>query len=266
MQWIEKINEYIDGLKPIELRPEVVQRIVSLIDLTSLNDNDTEASIAAFCEKATTPVGRVAAVCVYPRFVRLVADNFADTTIKAATVVNFPKGDASLEDTLIEMNNAIDDGAQEIDLVFPYPRYLAGERQYAKTFVSTCKVACGEGVTLKVILETGALNDAAIIADAAFDALSAGADFVKTSTGKISEGATPEAVATLLLVVKHLSAQIPHRVGVKVSGGVRTLEQAARYIELADAIMGRSWATPATFRIGASQLMEEIGHTGRRPG
>ncbi len=258
MQWIEKVNGYIQALKPINLRPEVVQRILSLVDLTSLNEEDTEESIAAFCEKADMPLGHVAAVCVYPRFIRLVADNFTGTKIKAATVANFPTGNATLEDVLIEINNAIDDGAEEIDLVFPYSRYLAGDRQYAQTFVSTCKVACGDDVTLKVILETGALNDLAIIADAAFDVLTAGADFIKTSTGKIHEGATLEAVATILLVVQHLSKQLPHRLGVKVSGGVRTLEQAARYVELADAIMGRAWVNAATFRIGASKLVDEV--------
>ncbi|MEQ1790288.1 MAG: hypothetical protein ABL857_07585, partial [Rickettsiales bacterium] len=150
------------------------------------------------------------------------------------------------------------DGAQEIDVVFPYSRYLAGETQYAHTFVSSCKAACGDAMTLKVILETGALNDIAIIADACFETLAAGADFVKTSTGKIAEGATLEAAATLLLVIRHMLPQLKHNVGLKISGGIRELQQAAQYIELADRIMGREWVTPDTFRIGASKLVDEI--------
>jgi deoxyribose-phosphate aldolase len=258
MQWIESVNEYINALKPITLRADIVHRLVNLIDLTRLDENDSEANIAAFCQKAMLPIGNVAAICVYPQYLRLVADNFASTDIKAATVINFPQGDASLEATLIEINQAIDDGADEIDLVFPYKRFLAGDREYAQQFVATCKAACGKDITLKVILETGALNDPAVIADAASDALLAGADFIKTSTGKIAEGATPEAVATILLVIKQLSKTIARKMGVKVSGGVRTLEQAVRYVELAEAIMGRNWVTPQTFRIGASKLVEEI--------
>ena len=135
---------------------------------------------------------------------------------------------------------------------------MAGERHYAQTFVSACKIACGDEVTLKVILETGVLGEITIIADAAYDALSAGADFIKTSTGKLTEGATLEAAATMLLVIQHITPQLKHHVGLKVSGGIRTLEQAAQYIELADAIMGRDWVKPSTFRIGASKLMDEI--------
>jgi deoxyribose-phosphate aldolase len=135
---------------------------------------------------------------------------------------------------------------------------LAGERHYAKDYIETCKAACGETITLKVILETGALNDPALIADACFDVFSVGADFVKTSTGKISEGATLEAAATMLLVIKHMQPQVKHTLGLKVSGGIREVQQAAQYVELADAILGRDWVTPQTFRIGASKLIDAL--------
>lgn len=258
MQWSEAIKEHIQTLKPVQSNPLLMQKILRLVDLTSLNETDTESSIALFCEKAQTPLGPVAAVCVYPRFTRLVANTFAGTSIKAATVANFPEGEGSLESVLIEINRALQDGAQEIDVVFPYHRYLAGERKYAQTFVESCKVACGDDAKLKVILETGALGDAAIIADATFEALAAGADFVKTSTGKIAQGATLEAVATMLLVIHHVRPKLNHHVGIKVSGGVRSIQQAAQYIELAENIMGHDWVTPETFRIGASQLVDEI--------
>jgi len=258
MYWSEAIREYVDALKPVTPSVQLRERLIKFIDLTSLNSTDTEASIASFCEKAHTPYGNVAAVCVYPQFVRLVAAQFAGTPIKIATVVNFPDGVMPLEEVLIEIGRAIQDGAQEIDVVFPYHRYLAGERQYVSSVVSACKAACGDNVSLKVILETGVLVDPVIIADASLDVITAGADFIKTSTGKVAEGATLEAVATILLVIRHAEPQLKRHVGIKISGGIREIEQAAQYLELTDKIMGHDWATSNTFRIGASKLVDEL--------
>lgn len=258
MQWSDTILEYIQQLKPVTLNAALAQRMAGLIDLTSLNANDTEASVAALCEKAHTAFGPVAAVCVYPQFVSLPVAAFAGTPIKVATVANFPLGSSALEVVMLEIGCALRDGAQEVDVVFPYERYLAGERQYAHTFVAACKAACGDHVTLKVILETGVLRDVSIIADATFDVLAAGADFVKTSTGKLAEGASLEAAATMLLAIKHISPQLKRQVGIKVAGGLRDLTQAAHYIELADLVMGRDWVNSATFRMGSSQLVDEL--------
>jgi len=258
MNWSDAIKEPINALKPVKINAELLQKMLGLLDLTSLNATDTEESIAVFCEKAQTPFGHVAAVCVYPQFIRLAAAQFAGTPIKVATVVNFPAGTDSVESVLLEIGRALQDGTHEIDVVFPYHRYLAGERQQAQYFVSSCKAACGENVCLKVILETGALNDPTIIADASSDALIAGADFIKTSTGKIPEGATLEAAAIMLLAIQRVGPELKRRIGVKISGGIRGLHQAAQYIELADTIMGRDFLTPTTFRIGASKLLDEI--------
>lgn len=258
MQWTDAVKEQLNALTPVTLGPALAQRVTGLIDLTSLNDTDTDSSIAAFITKARTPYGHVAAVCVYPQFVRMVAAEFTDKSIKTATVVNFPDGDDSLETVLVQIGRAIQDGAQEIDVVFPYTRFLAGERQYAHQFVASCKAACGTDALLKVILETGALLDSAIIAEAAYESLTAGADFIKTSSGKTAQGATLEAAATILLVIKHAMPQLKRRMGIKISGGIRELAQAAQYLELADHIMGREWITPATFRFGASKLVDEI--------
>lgn len=258
MQWTEAVQEQLRTLAPVTLNAALAQRVIGLVDLTSLNDTDTESSIATFCAKANTPLGHVAAICVYPQFVRQVAAEFGVTPIKTATVVNFPDGDDSLETVLIQIGRAIQDGAQEIDVVFPYTRFLAGERQYAHQFIASCKAACGTDALLKVILETGALVDPAIIAEAAYESLTAGADFIKTSTGKTAQGATLEAAATMLLVIKHVMPQLKRRMGIKIAGGIRELAQAAQYLELADHIMGREWVTPATFRIGASKLVDEI--------
>lgn len=258
MYWPEAIKEHLEVLKPVNVNIALLERMIGLIDLTSLNDHDTESDIAIFFEKAQTSLGHVAAVCVYPQFVSLGAAQFAGTAIKVATVANFPDGSSSLESVLIEIGRALADGAQEIDVVFPYHRYLAGEQQYAQTFISACKAACGEQVTLKVILETGALLDPAIIADASWEAIAAGADFIKTSTGKIAQGASLEAVAAMLLVIHHAMGQLKKHVGIKVSGGLKTIQQAAQFIELADNIMGRDWVNASTFRLGSSKLLDEI--------
>lgn len=258
MQWSEAVKEHVSALPDLEKNPALMRRLFGLLDLTSLNQADTESTIATFMQGAHSVLGSVAAVCVAPRFVRLVASEFEHTAVHIASVANFPSGDNSLEDVLIEINGAIQDGANEIDVVFPYQRYLAGERQYAHTFVESCRAACGNDVLLKVILETGALADPAIIADASFDVLAAGADFIKTSTGKIAEGATLDAAATMLLVIKHASAQLKRPLGIKIAGGVREIRQAVSYLALAERIMGANWVTPETFRIGASQLAKEL--------
>jgi deoxyribose-phosphate aldolase len=259
MQWSEAVEAALAQVpETFSLDLPLARRLYALVDLTSLNDTDTDASIASFMQAARSPLGEVAAVCVYPRFVSLVATEFAGSTVQTATVVNFPSGDEPLDHVLVEINQALQDGANEIDVVFPYLRYLAGERQYAQSFVAACKAACGEGVLLKVILETGALQDPAIIADAAYDALVNGADFVKTSTGKIAEGASLAAAAVMLLVVKHMQPKVQRPLGVKVSGGIRTADDAARYVALADQILGKDKVSATTFRIGASQLVQVL--------
>ncbi len=258
MQWSEAIKAYTENLPTPVKSPALAARLIPLIDLTALNSTDTEHSIAALCEKAVTPFGNVAALCVYPQFVPQVSAQFAGSTTKIATVVNFPEGQLPLTDVLVDIAHALEEGANEIDVVIPYHRYLAGERHYLHDFVAACRAACGLNTSLKVILETGALVDPAIIADASYDVLGAGADFIKTSTGKINQGATLEAAATMLLVIKHALPQLKHPVGIKVSGGIRDWQQAAHYVGLADAIMGEGWVTPATFRIGASQLVDNL--------
>ena len=258
MQWSDTIHAEIEAMPKMAFNDALMRRLFGLLDLTSLNDSDTEASVAQFLLAADGPLGHVAAVCVSPAFVRLAADQMRGSKIHVASVANFPSGEASLTDVLVEIGRAIEDGANEIDVVFPYQRYLAGEKQYAQSFIESCKAACGPDVLLKVILETGVLVDLALIADASFDALQAGADFIKTSTGKVSEGATIEAAATMLLVIKHAEQQLKRTCGLKVSGGIRDVQQAAQYLALTEKIMGANWATPATFRIGASQLAKEL--------
>lgn len=259
MQWSDAVRDLLAMLpRNIAIDMPVARRLYGLLDLTSLNDNDTEASVASFIEGARSALGHVAAVCIYPRFVSLTSFALSGSPVQIATVVNFPTGQTSLPEVLVEIGNAIQAGATEIDVVFPYQAYLAGDRAYAQSFVVACKAACGESVLLKVILETGALPDLATIANAAQDAITSGADFIKTSTGKISAGATLEAVAVMLLVVKHLEPEMGRPLGVKVSGGVREAEQAVQYLALADQILGNEHVSAANFRIGASQLAKAL--------
>lgn len=258
MDWVKESEAYIQTVKPVEINTPLISKILSLIDLTSLNETDSEATIAALCNKAYTPFGHVAGICTYPQFVPLTATQFAGSPIKVATVANFPYGSASLDTALLEINRALQDGVQEIDLVVPYSRYLSGDREYVRNYVASCKAACGDNVILKVILETAVLNDLDMVASASKDVLEAGADFIKTSTGKIAQGATPETAATMLLVIRELEPKLGRTLGFKASGGIKELQQAAQYIELADNIMGPRWISPKTFRLGASKLVDEI--------
>ncbi len=228
-------------------------RLLTLIDLTSLAASDTPEQIAALCAKALAAPVSVAAVCVYPRFIETVCARLHATSIKCAAVANFPEGNGALAEVVADIKNSIAQGAQEIDVVFPYRAFLLGAITDAQDFIRQCKITCGSTVLLKVILETGALP-AARIAEVTELVIAAGADFVKTSTGKISVGATLEAAEIILRTIKATQKSV----GFKVSGGVRSLEQAASYLTLAADIMGAAWVSPATFRIGASQLFDAI--------
>lgn len=234
------------------------KKILNLIDLTSLNENDTEETTAALCEKAVTQFGSVAAVCVYPKFVKQAVQLLKESSVKIATVVNFPQGNDPLDVVINTIQQSIQDGAQEIDVVFPYTRFLGGETEFASDYIKQCKKTCGKKVLLKVILESGAFSDSQMLANASHVALLAGADFLKTSSGKISVGATLQAAKTMLIAIKEMSPQLNRPLGFKVSGGVRTIDQSNQYIALSGEIMGAGWVTPQTFRIGASQLLDAV--------
>lgn len=235
-----------------------LEKIFSLIDLTSLNEDDTTETIAAICEKAIYKNQHVAAICVYPQFVKQVAAFCAGTPIKVVTVANFPFAKEKLEDVKFSIAESIANGAQEIDVVFPYHDYLEGKKFKTHEFICDCKEVCGKNITLKVILETGMLKDLQMVTEISRSVLLAGADFLKTSTGKIKQGTTLQAASALLFVIKELSPVLKRSIGLKVSGGVRTIEQAAEYIELANQIMGKNWVNPDHFRIGASQLADVV--------
>ena len=168
----------------------LARTLIALLDLTSLNDDDTDARIIDLCQRAMTPVGPVAAVCVYPRFVALARRTLNDLggqTVAVATVVNFPAGNAPLDEVLEQTRQALADGADEIDVVYPYRALLAGDADSGFALVRACKALCADRALLKVILETGELAAPALIRQASLDAIEAGADFIKTSTGKVQQ-------------------------------------------------------------------------------
>lgn len=235
-----------------------VFNIIPLIDLTSLNQDDNDASIIALCKKAQTAYGAVAAVCVYPAFVKRVVSELKNTPIKIATVVNFPSGDLTLQETLSQITTAISDGANEIDMVFPYRMYLSGKKQEALDFVIKAKQLCGKEINLKVIIETGELPSLELIKQISFDVIAAGADFIKTSTGKTKQGATLEAAEIMLKAIQEQTVNQHRLVGLKISGGVRTVSQCLSYLTLAEDMMGPDWIKPDCFRFGASRLLDEI--------
>lgn len=231
---------------------ELARRLLALLDLTSLNDARDD-DIAALCAKATTPQGRVAAVCSWPDFAAEMAERLAGNGIGVAVVIDFPEGEGSAEAVAAEARQAVAEGATELDLVMPYRAWLAGEREAAKANIAAVKAAAG-AAALKVILETGAFPGTAEMAEAARDAIAAGADLLKTSTGKIAVGATPEAAEALLGVIRDAGGGI----GFKAAGGIRSLEDAAAYLEIAERHLGADWITPAHFRIGASKLLDAV--------
>jgi deoxyribose-phosphate aldolase len=224
-------------------------RIASFLDLTSLNDNDTESAIKQLCERAIQY--RVAAVCVYPRFVRFAKRTLGDHKVLVATVANFPAGDGELESVEKEIAEAIEGGADEIDVVLPYKRLKAGAEDYVRDFVTAVRKA-SSNTTLKIILETGELSDPLLIKRASLLCVESGVEFVKTSTGKCSISATIPAATSMLEAIKDSGA----KVGLKVSGGIRTVDDAVPYIELAEGSLGKLGVH--NFRIGASSLLADI--------
>lgn len=228
---------------------EVARRAVGLLDLTSLGGQDTDRAVGALCERALQY--QVAAVCVWPRFVSQCAAALQGSGVDLATVVNFPHGGEDINLAVSETRSSIDRGANEIDLVMPYRAWLTGNSQVAERMIREVKQACGHA-RLKVILETGRLKSRENIMAASRLGIESGADFIKTSTGKIRISATPSGARAMLEVIRN-----GHRsVGFKAAGGIRTLRQAGNYLCIADQLLGSEWVTPDHFRFGASSLLD----------
>ena len=225
------------------------------LDLTSLNDADTEADIERLCARALTPHGAVAAVCVWPRFAALARQRLP-AGVRVAAVANFPAGGSDVDAVLREVQALVAAGAQEVDVVLPWRALQAGDEATARTLLVAARAACAKQV-LKVILETGELADPALIERASQLALSAGADFLKTSTGKVPVGATlPAAEAMLRAIASRAGTR--ERVGLKLSGGLRRVADLPPYLAMVERTLGAAALQPGRLRIGASGLLDDI--------
>lgn len=226
------------------------------MDLTSLNASDTPEVIQSLCQNANTAFGHPAAVCVYPAFIAKAHQALAELgleSVKVATVTNFPAGAADIALAERETRAAIADGADEVDVVFPWRALQTGNTQIGYDLVAACKAACGDKL-LKVIIESGELSDPSLIRQASQIAIDAGADFIKTSTGKVPVNATPEAAEVMLQVI----AEKGGRCGFKAAGGVRSAQEAQVYLDIAARLLGNEWVTPRNFRFGASSLLTSL--------
>ena len=243
---------------------QIAKQAISLLDLTSLSDSDTQDSISILSRKAKTPAGNTAAICIYRQFIpgaRDVLLQNGSPDIKIATVTNFPHGGEDVALAVSETRDAVVLGADEVDVVFPYQAFMAGNEALGHELVKEAKLACEEKARLKVILETGVMAQPELIREACLVAIDAGADFIKTSTGKVSVNATLDAAEIMLKAIVESGQK---EVGFKPAGGVRSVEDAKAYLALANEIMGAGWVSPQRFRFGASGLLDallaELGH------
>lgn len=236
---------------PTSVRLEDLQRLIGCIDLTNLNDTCRAEDVEALCRSACTPAGPVAAVCVWPRFVPIAAGALLGTGIGVATVIAFPEGDLSDEEIVNEIVQAERDGANEIDVVIPWRAALSGDLSAVRSRVLLTRMARRHAL-IKVILETGELVDPELIEKVSRIAIEAGVDFLKTSTGKTPIGATPAAAWAMLSAISASGKDV----GIKISGGVSTLNAALGYFDLCrDALDGLH---ARNFRIGTSGLLPEL--------
>jgi deoxyribose-phosphate aldolase len=248
-----KRSDLLERARSTPADAALAARALPLLDLTSLNETDAEADVERLCRRATTY--GTAAVCIWPRFVPLAKGLLRGSGVRLATVANFPDGSDDIAQAAAECAAAAADGADEVDVVAPITAIRGGDIGMVSELATACRAAAPE-TTLKVILETGVLGEASLIAGAARAAVMAGCDFLKTSTGKAAVGATLEAAAVMLAVIEEAEG----RVGFKAAGGIRTARQAASYLYLAEQLIDPSWASPKTFRFGASGLLDDLLH------
>ncbi len=265
---VEDTNERIEtlvseGLKSVNTI-EAYRTILSLVDLTTLEGSDNEAKIQSLCKQAESfkdqgdKVPNVAAVCVYPPFVRQAKALLKGKSINVASVAGaFPSGQSPIEIKVAEIEYAVSEGADEIDMVISRGKFLSGDYKTVGEEISKIKKACGE-THLKVILETGELETLNNIRLASDIAIASGGDFIKTSTGKIKPAATEQAFIIMLDAIKSEFDKSGKMIGIKPAGGIAEPEDALRYYLLVKSILGEKWLNAELFRFGASRLATKI--------
>lgn len=243
---------------------EKALELMRYIDLTSLKSTDTHYSIEKWCNEINEMYAQnpdlplIPAVCVYPCYVETVAKTLQNKNIKIASVsTGFPEGQTFEEIRFLETKMAIEAGANEIDMVLRRGYFLAGEHNASMREILKVKLICGN-TPLKVILETSELGSQKNIREASLLALRSDADFIKTSTGKSTSGASLEAFSTMCKAIKQHESETGEKRGIKASGGISTLEQAWQYRELVRTLLGTDYLNPRHFRIGASSLLKDL--------
>lgn len=244
---------------------DVLRFLLSTIELTSLKVTDNEDSILQMVERVNSFINdnpalpHPAGICVYPRFVNIVSNSLEVEEMEISTVCGgFPSSQTFPELKTVETALAVKDGATEIDAVLPVGFFLAEDYDTIYNEIDEIKLACGQDVPLKIILETGALQTAVNVKKAAILAIYSGADYIKTSTGKIEPGATPSAVYTMCQTIREYYEQTGTAIGIKIAGGVRTTEDALKYYTIVKEVLGEEWLNNRLFRIGASGLANNI--------
>lgn len=243
--------------------PDVYRKCLSMIDLTSLNGTDTVAQIEAMTrkvnefEKTFAGIPNVGAICVYPSMVEVVKKNLVPKIGIASVAAGFPASQTFIEVKIAETSMAVMEGASEIDVVISIGKFLAGQYEEVREELQEIKAAC-RGSHLKVIIESGALGSAANIKKASVLSMSAGADFIKTSTGKIPVAATPEATYIMCSAIREWYEQTGEKIGYKPAGGIVTTDDAVKHYTIVKEVLGEEWLNNKLFRIGASRLANNL--------
>lgn len=243
---------------------EVKQFLLNSVELTTLQTTDSEDSVLKFVEKVNKfddvypELGHVATVCVYPNFARICAETLENEEIEIACVSGcFPSSQSFIEVKIAETALAIKDGATEIDIVIPVGKFLTGDYEGMCDEIAEIKTVCGEK-KLKTILETGCLKTASNIKKASLLAMYAGADYIKTSTGKLEPAATPEAAFVMCQAIKEYYDKTGIQIGFKPAGGMKTVEDALTYYTIVKEVLGEKWLTNQWLRLGTSSLANKL--------
>ncbi|HNW69944.1 MAG TPA: deoxyribose-phosphate aldolase [Bacteroidales bacterium] len=263
-QWQQKIKSLAEIQHDNKELQQIYRSILSLVDLTTLEGSDTPDRVSALCTKAYSVenteklIPKVAAVCVYPPFVRQCKNELVGKDINVASVAGaFPSGQSPLFVKLEEIKYAVAEGADEIDMVISRGKFLNGELQVVFDEIKAIKAVCKEA-HLKVILETGELKTAENIRKASEIAILAGGDFIKTSTGKMQPAATEMAAVVMCETIREYFEKTGIRIGFKPAGGISDAPTAVRYYNIVNSILGKEWLNKHLFRFGASRLVDNL--------
>lgn len=259
------VKEIIEKKVPENDTDEVKKFLFGSIELTSLHSEDSDVSIMQFASKVNAfdndypQLPHVATICVYPCFAEVVKDTLEVDGVEIACVSgSFPSSQARLEVKVAETALAVKDGATEIDIVMPVGKFLSGDYEGVSEDIAELKEVCGKDVAMKVILETGCLKTAENIKKASILAMYAGADYIKTSTGKEKVAATPEAAYVMCQAIKEYYEKTGIQIGFKPAGGINTVMDAVTYYTIVKEVLGDKWLTNKWFRMGTSRLANSL--------